>query len=384
MMPMLPQIAVAEPQGVELPPAAGGGDDLRRLAERLAGQRAAAGDFDRRYQQQLAAIEQSLATRLTELDQQTRRRAEADYDFAAGEVARQRRRLKKKEARLESEADRLELRRTRTKLQRRRLALHFRSKRRELRESEPAANHDEAYRKLIADRDVMSGQLAEALRQLEEARAEAPPLGDSEQLEQLHQRLERALNDVRDLKRRNAELEQHAPLVAKTPPAGGLDWESQKRRMLAALEADDAGDDARVQERLTIDGTIRITDDVVLAKDREIRELKERLEQQSSVPVLLPSVAAMAEIFDRDEGIRGERERLKQLEAQWQEKLMHAEIDLSMERAKHARQQAELDELRRQNANRRDDATEAKSRAEEAKTPTRGRWLARLGLKEGD
>ena len=43
--------------------------------------------------------------------------AEDDHQFAADELARQRRRLKKKEARLETEADRVELRRTRTKVQ---------------------------------------------------------------------------------------------------------------------------------------------------------------------------------------------------------------------------------------------------------------------------
>jgi hypothetical protein len=381
-MHTLLQITHDETDGMAAEPAAAAGDGLPRLAERLAEQQTAAADFGRHYQQQLTALEAALARRLSELEQQVRRRIEADYQFAADEVARERRRLKRKEARLESDADRLELRRTRMKLQRRRMAVYFRTKERQLREAEPAENYDEAYRKVLADRDVMTGQLAEALRQLEEARADASSPGDSEQLQV---RLERALNDVRDLKRRNAELEQQSAPVAKNVPPGGLDWESQKRRMLAALEADDAGDDeTRVQDRLTIEGTIRITDEVVLTKDREISELQERLEQQASVPVLLPSVAAMAEIFDHDEGIRGERERLKRLEAQWQEKLMHAEIDLSMERAKFARQQAELEELRRQSASRRDEKAAAKVESEEAKPPTRGRWLARLGLKEGD
>lgn len=384
-MQMLPQITSDEPREADLPLAAARSDESTHLAERLARQRTAAADFHRHYQQQLAALEASVAKRLVELEQQTRRRVESDYQFAADEVARQRRRLKKKEARLEGDADRLELRRTRTKLQRRRLAAYFRTKQRQLRDFEPSSRNDETHRKLTADLDVMTGQLAEALRQLEEARAENLPRGDHEQLQQ---RLERALNDVRDLKRRNAELEQQIPPVAKNAPVVGMDWESQKRKMLAALEADDAaghGDgETRFQDRLTIEGTIRITDEVVQAKEREILELQERLQQQASVPVLLPSVAAMAEIFDRDDGIRGERERLRQLEAQWQEKLMHAEIELSTERAKHARQQAELDELRRLHANRQEDAVDAQAQSEQSKTPVRGRWLARLGLKEGE
>ena len=139
-----------------------------------------------------------------------------------------------------------------------------------------------------------------------------------------------------------------------------------------------------MQERLTIDGTIRITDSVVQAKDREIHELQEKLEQQGTHAVLLPSAAAMAEIFDRDQGIRHECERLKQPEEQWQGKLRQAEIDLSMERAKLARQQAELEELRRLNNRLNDLPAEANDEAGEPKAPIRGRWLARLGLKEGD
>ena len=53
-------------------------------------------------------------------------------------------------------------------------------------------------------------------------------------------------------------------------------------------------------------------------------------------------------MFDQDEIIREERENLKQLQQQWEEKLRKAEIDLSVERAKIARERAELEEQLRE------------------------------------
>lgn len=335
-------------------------------------------EFRQSYEAHLANLEQVLAERLVELEERTRRGAEADCALAAEEIARQRKRLKKREARLEAELDRVELRRARMRVQRRRLALLFRMKRRQLRKLNEAAASPEQIRKLMAERDALAERLTAAVQQLELVAAD-PEAGEAEQLKE---RLQRALGDVHDLKRRNAELEQQAAGHAKGGNSEAGDWESQKRRMLAALEADEAAnpdDQDRMQDRLTIDGTIRITDEVVQQKDREIRELKEQLEGQVVAPMLLPDVAAMAEIVDGDEVIRQERERLKQLEADWQERLRQAEIDLSMERAKQARQQAELEELRRlQQA-----AAETED-GEDAKASPRGRWLARLGLKEGE
>ncbi|HEX4148159.1 MAG TPA: hypothetical protein VHY20_04190, partial [Pirellulales bacterium] len=136
-MQVLSQIAnpgTAEPPDLAAAAERGGASEL---SQRLAQQRAQAAQFRRHYDEQLAAHEQSWARRLEELDEQVRRRAEADYQFAADELARQRRRLKKKEARLEAATDRVELRRTRTRYQRRRLAAYFRLQKRRLRK--PAA-----------------------------------------------------------------------------------------------------------------------------------------------------------------------------------------------------------------------------------------------------
>ena len=97
-------------------------------------------------------------------------------------------------------------------------------------------------------------------------------------------------------------------------------------------------------ERGSIEEIIRSTEALVAEKDAEIAELRRQLEQAHVVP----SAAAAAEVLDRDEIVREERQRLAALEAEWREKFGKAEIDISIERAKVAREHAELDERMRQ------------------------------------
>jgi hypothetical protein len=217
-----------------------------------------------------------------------------------------------------------------------------------------------------------------------------------EELAQLQRRFELAVEDVRDLKRRNAELE--ARLTEARSAGGGsapgrdhppdrLDWEAQKRRLLAALEADDRGDDEEAaQERMTIEGTIRITDEVVIQKDRELAELRQLLDEQSAnIGSVAIGAAAVAELFDHDELIQQERKRLDELRQEWEEKLRKAEIDMSVERAKISRDRASLEErlqaLESAQARAAADAPSASGNSR-TKDSGRGRWLQRLGLKD--
>ena len=157
--------------------------------------------------------------------------------------------------------------------------------------------------------------------------------------------------------------------------------------MLASLEADDIdqANEDEVSDRLTIEGTIRITDEIVAQKDREIAELKQLLdEQSSSLGGMAVGAAAIAQLLDEDELIQHEREKLRHLETEMQQKMRQAEIDISMERAKIARDRQELED-RLQTLQGQLGATGASSsEPEDAKPvkPSRGRWLTRLGLKE--
>lgn len=234
---------------------------------------------------------------------------------------------------------------------------------------------------LRADREALLQRLAKAEKNGKSSGASDVNKDD------LQRRFEMAVEDVRDLKRQNAELESKLARAGGggggSPATGKLDWEAQKRRLLASLEADfDPRDANRAEERLTIEGAIRITDAVVAEKEREIAELKQMLEMQSASQG--PGAAAIAGVLDQDEVIQQERENLRQLQAQVQEKLRKAEIDISVERAKLARDRAELEEkLAAMEVRQADEppANAAPGGLDKGGKP-RGRWLTRLGLKE--
>ena len=65
--------------------------------------------------------------------------------------------------------------------------------------------------------------------------------------------------------------------------SGVLNWEAEKQRILAALEADfEEENEEDREEKLKIQDVIRKTDRVVAEKDREIGELRELLESQTN------------------------------------------------------------------------------------------------------
>ena len=134
-----------------------------------------------------------------------------------------------------------------------------------------------------------------------------------------------------------------------------------------------------MEERQSIENTIELTDRVVAEKDAEIDELRRQLESGSTSGS--SSAAAVAELLDGDEIIRAEREKLAQAQAEWRERIGKAEIDISMERAKIARERMELEEKMRHYQDDRPEES-ADTTAEKSGKPVRGRWLTRLGLKD--
>ena len=160
-------------------------------------------------------------------------------------------------------------------------------------EKELQAEHDEAERLRIA-RDAVTTRLVQTESRLAEAEkrtAESPDRGDHRAAEEeLQRRYEAALDDLRLARNRNTELQEQvararstaAKLAQQARKPGWLDWEAEKLRILAALEADDdQQDEAQQTERLGIVEVLRITDEVIAAKDHEIQQLKTRLEEQS-------------------------------------------------------------------------------------------------------
>ena len=106
-------------------------------------------------------------------------------------------------------------------------------------------------------------------------------------------------------------------------------------------------------------------------------ELQSLLASQSgNLGAVAVGAAAVGQMIDQDTVVQQQRETLKRLQEQWMDKLREAEIDISRERAQLARQSVELDEKRR--------ALEMLHPGGEAEAGAlgRGRWLARLGLKD--
>ncbi|QDT70260.1 hypothetical protein MalM25_32060 [Planctomycetes bacterium MalM25] len=187
----------------------------------------------------------------------------------------------------------------------------------------------------------------ELARQLEEQAHAGEPVEPSAEVNELRARFEMAVEDVRQLRTENEELRQKLD----SAPAGGDaasegdGWEAQKQRLLASLSDEgDAVEPERQEERATIAGTLQITDEVVAEKDREIERLRQELEQAPADNGEAVVDEAQAALLDEDEVIQAERERLAALEAECQEKLRQAELELSVERAKISRAQSQLEE----------------------------------------
>ncbi len=269
------------------------------------------------------------------------------------------------------------------------------------------AQHARVREFLQAQRDRWRQMAGQFTRQIETLQAEVqalqasneclraellarPAEGDRTELaEDASRRYQMAMDDIRDLKARNTELQRQlresqsgsARRGAAAPAAAdaGTDWETQKRRLLAELDSDDQQDAGSTDRRLKIEEIVARTDKIIAEKNREIEELRQLLNDQSkSVASAASDDAALEQVLDQDAIIREERQRLQQLQDECQDKLRQAEIELSMERARLARRNAEIEEKLR-NADEQRSTAEAEALAPTGR-PVRGRWRTQLGL----
>jgi DNA repair exonuclease SbcCD ATPase subunit len=259
----------------------------------------------------------------------------------------------------------------------------------ELREelaSRPEASDQESP-ELIAVRSERDS-LISRVEELEQAVAAAAAASSSEDVDDLNRRFQMAVDDVRQLKQENASLREK---LAKAPASGaggttpgGNDWASQRARMMAMLEQEDGPiDAARKKERASIESTIAETDRIVAEQERQIAELLASQQSQAASDSSADVARAAEAILNVDEIVVAERQRLAAMQAEWEEKQRAAELELSLERAKLAREQSALKEklfdLQKLE-------TQGGPAAEggDQKQPRR-RWLSALGLgEEGD
>ncbi len=240
---------------------------------------------------------------------------------------------------------------------------------------------------LRAERDTLLAEI-ETLKSSDKSSSLRDAHSDAEVV-QLRHRIDMAMADLRQANSQVADLKRQLaqrPAAAGAPaPSGGNDWESQKRLLLAQLEADDAGTPQEKKERLKIEDVIAKTNCAIAEKDAEIAELKALLEMRpaggAAGAETAFGAAAISQLLDGDELVKQQREALERMTHELQEKLRQAEIDVSLERAKIARERADFQERLEKFEEDRSRSQDNASRGDDkSKTPGRRNWLDHLGL----
>ena len=205
------------------------------------------------------------------------------------------------------------------------------------------------------------------------------------QVEQLRSQLLEARHEAVELRMQSNDLS--ARLAKFQGPVLGqksetLSWEQRKQALLQQLEAEThAETPCDPRKVLEIERILEQTHGEIERRDQEISDLKALIEHQSiAQDGMSIGVAAVAQMIESDSLIVAERLRLKELRADWEQKQRQAEIEMSMERAKLARERLEIQEKTQRYEDNNPPQTEAE--AQTGKTRTRGNWLARLGLRD--
>lgn len=163
-----------------------------------------------------------------------------------------------------------------------------------------------------------------------------------------------------------------------------ISWEDRKQALLHMLEQQDQEELDSAEKILEMKQILEETSVQIQIREKEIADLRSLLEQQSiAANGLAVGAAAIANLVDADEIIAEERQRLKEMQAQWEQKQRQGEIEMSLERAKLARERLEIQEKLQQLEAERDSIQRAAEHSSQAApAPHKGRWWNRLGLKD--
>ncbi|QEG41554.1 coiled-coil domain-containing protein [Roseimaritima ulvae] len=217
--------------------------------------------------------------------------------------------------------------------------------------------------------------------------------------ETLEQELDEARARLAELEQQNQELATklaaHSVRGEIATSTGAvtesMSWEERKKLILQRLENEDQslahgdfGDADAVRDELqSLRAMVQTTDKEIARRDSEIAELRQLLEQQSNtVGDVAIGAAAIAGLLDQDDLVREEREKLQQIQTEWQDKLRQAEIEVSLERARLARERQEIEKRNVELKDRMLERPGGAAREEELDAngkPAR-KWLAKLGL----
>ncbi len=246
-------------------------------------------------------------------------------------------------------------------------------------ELDQALSVSEAQRHEMA---VGSKEVAEHERELKSVRDEyAMAMESVESLRDKNDRLEARLAELQEALDAGEPIRDIRGSFSDTrdDDAAPLDWEAQKRRLLANLE--NSGDD---EEASQIEDAIRRTEEFRVAKEAEIAALRGEMEllQSQAKAHHSPADTAREALLDGDALIAAERARLAQLQSEMHEKLKQSEVECAKERAKNARLGSELEQkLRDLEAER---SRQAGNETRTGREKGGRRWLEHLGLNGKD
>jgi hypothetical protein len=206
------------------------------------------------------------------------------------------------------------------------------------------------------------------------------------QLASVRNELIEARHELVDLRLQCNEL---ASRLAKFQDPGTVNhdtvsWEDRKQALLLMLEEQDQQETGSVEKVLEMKQILEETSIQIQIREKEIADLRSLLEQQSiAANGFAVGAAAIATLVDADEIVAEERQRLKEMQLQWEQKQRQGEIEMSLERAKLARERLEIQDKLQQLESERDIVQRATENASQASpAPHKGRWWARLGLKD--
>lgn len=170
-----------------------------------------------------------------------------------------------------------------------------------------------------------------------------------------------------------------------------LSWEDRKQLILRQMEEDDFDSDdfedslsqnpgLQLNAAETPAAYVQRVTAELMRREKEISDLQYLLEQQSESRDAGVSIGAagIASLIESDELIRQERERLQQLQVEWEEKFRQSEIEASLERARLSRERRELVDKHNQLDNELESLRLKKLQVSEKGEPRR--WLSQLGL----
>lgn len=252
--------------------------------------------------------------------------------------------------------------------------------------SESTGLHDELVLEIAQLRDqiqFLQNELSDS--QAEPAAVYAETAELRIQVEKLRSQLLEARNEAVESRLQSNDLSSSLakfkdPLESQRSEA--LTWEQRKEALMRQLDAETQSDEPCDPDKiLEIQSIIQKTDAEIQRRDQEIQDLRYLLEQQAIAQNgMAIGVAAVAEMIESDAMIIAERLRLQEMQQDWEKKQRQAEIEMSLERAKLARERLELQEKSRTfEADHPPESVEEKSATKER---GRGRWLARLGLRD--